>query len=579
VLLACFLLLVPGRAAALEVTATLDRQTAQVGEQVLLSVTVEGGLRSTPTPELPELGDAFEVYSGQRTSRNVSILNGKVSSTVTTEFVLVPRQVGTFTLGPIVVETKDETARTSPLHLTVTAATAPPSPSAKNPEERGSVEGSDELFVRATVDNGRPFVNQQVIYRVRLYSRVNFLENPQFSHPTTEGFWREDLPPRQPYVEVVNGKRYSVMEAAFALFPTTPGPLTVGEATLDCNVQDTRRRRDPLSFFGGSLFDGKRVVLRSEPVQLDVRPLPPGAPPGFQGVVGEFQLRATVDKTRVPQNEPVTLTLEVSGEGNLRSVGEIPKPVLTDFRTYPSGSERKPYRNADRVGGALTEQIVLVPLSAGEKKIPPAEMVIFSPRREEYATLRTSPLTIMVEPGTGAPLMTGGGRGDIEVVGRDIRFLETEVPDFVAVGASFPRARLWIFLLPLPLLGYVGLWVRERQHRRLGADVALRRRRGAGRAARDLLRNSRGKDVQSQVAGAGEALRVYLADRYNLPRAGLTADLVAPFLVEEGMEPEAVLRYLEYGDAARFAPGALASGSGDPIGEVERVISNLEKRG
>jgi len=572
------LLLLATPASALEVTATLDRDTAQVGEQVLLSVTVEGGFTSIPSPKLPDFGEDFEVYDANRTSRNVSIINGKVANSLTTTFVIVPRKEGTFTLGPVVVETKSETVRSDPIRLTVTAAGTPPAPAPQSSEERGSVQGSDEIFVRATVDNGRPYVNQQVTYRVRLYSRVDFLQSPQFSAPTTQGFWREDLPARQPYVEVVNGKRYTVLEAAFALFPTAPGPLTVGQATLDCTVRDTRRRQDPFSFFGGSLLDGRRVVLKSEPVKLDVRPLPPGAPPGFSGAVGEFQLRAGVDKIQVPQNESVTLTLKLSGKGNLRSLGEIPKPSLPDFRTYPSGTEQTPSQSSGQVGGTLTEQIVLVPLSAGTKTIPSVELPVFSPRKGAYEVLRTDPIPLTVTAGSGTPQPTAGGRReDIQLVGRDIRFLELTVPEFVRVGSPFAGARVWMLLLPLPVISYGLLWLWERQRRRLGADVALRRRRGAARAARRMLKGGRDGSRGEQAARASEALRVYLADRFNLPRAGLTPEQVSPLLAERGLDPGPVLQFLEEGDAARFAPGASATGDSDPLAEVERMISGLEK--
>jgi hypothetical protein len=332
-------------------------------------------------PKLPELED-FDVYSAG-TSRNFSLINGRMSYTMSIRYVLIPKKEGTFTIGAVEVEVGDTIYRTDPLTLIVSKAPPPPTPPPLSPDETGSTAGSESLFARATVDNPSPFQYEQVTYRVRLYTRVNVLDAPAYSPPTTQGFWREDLPPADPYIETVDGKKYRVMEVALALFPTAPGKLTIGESVLEVRVQDPRRRRDPFSVFGGSLLDGKRVVLRTDPVVLDVKPLP-AAPPGFAGAVGEFDLEVSVDRTEVSQNDPLTLTMEFSGEGHLQTVPEIELPPLPQFRSYPSRSDQETSRKGMRLGGSLTKEFVLVPLSAGELEIPPIEVTVFSPREGRY---------------------------------------------------------------------------------------------------------------------------------------------------------------------------------------------------
>ena len=95
--------------------------------------------------------------------------------------------------------------------------------------------------------------------------------------------------------------------------------------------------------------------------------------------MGEYSLTASVDKTTVAQNEPVTLTVKVSGEGNLRTLGDIELPKLPDFRTYPSQSNEETTRGGMRIGGTVTRQFVLVPLSAGTKEVPALRVATFSP--------------------------------------------------------------------------------------------------------------------------------------------------------------------------------------------------------
>jgi hypothetical protein len=439
----------------------------------------------------------------------------------------------------------------------------------------GETAGSEAIFVRAIVDNPNPYLYEQVTYRVRLYTLLRLLDNPGYTEPATQGFWRENLPPPEPSVEVVDGKRYTVLEVAVALFPTTPGDLSIGEAVLKCTVRDPgSRRRDPFSLFGGSLLDGKPVTLRTKPMTVTVESLPPDPPPGYTGTVGEYRLEVRADRTEVPQGEPITLTVELTGTGHLRTVGEVDLPDLPNFRSYPSQADQEITRRGSRIGGRVTKQFVLVPLTAGEHTIPPVELVTFSPREGRYVTLRSAPLTIHAAP---ASVSGPASRGDIELLGRDIRFIETDVPEFRPLGTEWSRARQWLLLLPAPAVAYGALWLWERRRRRLGADAVRRRRQGAASAARSVLKGAKGVAAIEQAVMAGQALRVYLADRYDLPRAGLTPDRIERHVAAEGIEPRPILAFLDACDAARYAPGGREEEGQDWIHEARGWIERLER--
>ncbi len=347
--------------------------------------------------------------------------------------MLIPKREGTFTIGPIEIRTKSETVRARPVTLTVTKAGATPPPAAANkPGESGSSEGSPELFVRATVDKTHPYVNEQVTYRVRLYLGANLLEGPSFTPPTTQGFWKEDLPHHDPYSERVNGRLYRVLEVDLAVFPTAPGKLTVGSSTFDCNVEAPVTNNDPFALFGRGFMDGRRVQLKSDPVDLEVKPLPPGAPAGFSGMVGDYHVEARVDRNRVAQNEPVNLTVVVQGTGNLNSVGDVTLPPLPEFRSYPSEKSSSTNQQGMVLGGKVSRQFVLVPMSAGEKEIPSITMVAFSPRTGTYQTLSTEPIPITVTAGAAG---AAGGAGSRRAPGATSRWWAT------TSGSSRPRCR------------------------------------------------------------------------------------------------------------------------------------------
>ena len=159
-------------------------------------------------------------------------------------------------------------------------------------------------------------------------------------------------------------------------------------------------------------------------------------------------------------------------------------------------------------------------------------------------------------------------------MGRDILFIETDLPAFVREGKDWENMLALLAFLPVPVFGFAGFWFWERRHRRLGSDVALRRRLRAAREARAVLKRAgQASDTGSHAAGAGEALRTYLADRYNLPRAGLTPENVAAHLRADGVDPDPIQAFLDRSDAARFAPGAV---NGDADNWLESARSRID---
>ena len=112
---------------AADVSASLDRTAAQVGDNVVLTVVANGAVKSVPDVTLTSLEGDFDVYSvGQST--NVSFINGQMTTQTSRQFVLIPKHAGKFTIGPLSVRLGNDTMQTQPLPLTVTTGPPPPSP-------------------------------------------------------------------------------------------------------------------------------------------------------------------------------------------------------------------------------------------------------------------------------------------------------------------------------------------------------------------------------------------------------------------------------------------------------------------
>src|SRR5262245_36732142 len=135
-----FLLILFGRTTpmwAASFTATIDRDTITLGENVTLSLTFEDGSpKDVPTP--PAITNLQINYAGP--SSQFSVINGQVSSTVTHVFTVTPRQVGDYAIPSLTAEVGSQKLTTQPIKLKVL------SPSAPSPEAVNS--GSQPAFLK-----------------------------------------------------------------------------------------------------------------------------------------------------------------------------------------------------------------------------------------------------------------------------------------------------------------------------------------------------------------------------------------------------------------------------------------------
>lgn len=146
----------------------------------------------------------------------------------------------------------------------------------------------------------------------------------------------------------------------------------------------------------------EQVSVSSDQPVIEVRPLPPGAPAGFGGAVGQFKLESRVVPERAAVGEPVTWTLELTGTGNWPDLGGLPaRTVSQDFQVVQPKAKRL---NAEGklFDATLTEDVVLVPTKVGEYALGPVSFSYFDPQAGAYRTI-TAPRTTLAIAGASVP--------------------------------------------------------------------------------------------------------------------------------------------------------------------------------
>jgi hypothetical protein len=553
----------------ISIEVALSRDEIGLDEQATLQVAISGNSQNLPEPDIPNMPN-FEVYSQGRSS-NISIVNGQMSATVTYRYLLVPQQAGTFPISNIGVLYNRKRYKANSVTLTVlNKGTATP-PKLEQKAEDGSSPGqTKDYFLEADVDNKNPYVNEQVTFTLRFFIGVQYYGSPELTEPVTTGFWTEVLGNKAPYYQKVKNRTYKVIERKYALFPTQTGELTIGRATIRTTVAARGRNyRDPFSAFGDFFGRGQEVSSRSDPVKIDVRPIPDqGRPKEFSGTIGRFSISAKADKRQVEVNQPVSVEFQISGTGNVKSVAEPKMPEMPEFRIYRESSNENLTKLQDKIGGTKTFREVFIPREPGEFQIPPVDFTYFDPKAERYRKISTDPITVYVTKPEGyvaSPDMPYA-RPDVTIgsEAKDIRYIKTTFGGVQRRGNILLTSPLYVIVNGLPVLLLAGMILVRQRREKLLANRGLARSRAAARMARKRLAHAKSL-AKPESAGAffseiQAAVTSYIADKLNISPNGLTVEMIGNHLTDRGADESLVdetTSLLQQADFARFAPASL----------------------
>lgn len=577
----------PAFAQAPSFTAAVDRNRITLDDTLAYeaTLTVQDG---RPEGYQPPDFRGFRVIAqqpSQSTQMRLSPQGSSVQTVLTWHYELQPLQKGTIAIAPARVRIGGREIATSRISVMVGERIAPPP--ALGPQSTALPRS----FIRAVVDKQRVFAGEQVTAGWYLYV-TDPPDKYQTTHvPSTDGFWSEELP----VPTIRNG--LALTEETYAghtwrtaplfrraLFPLKAGTLTIG--SLDA---ETAR----LDLFGMS---ARTARLRSDPVTVEVLPLPAAdQPAGFDpAAVGRYTLVARVDRPTVTVGEPVTLTLEIRGRGNLRNVRPPKPPAIDGWKRYEPRSRDSLEPDADGVVmGTKTVEILLVAERPGQATIPPLALPYFDPEARSYETASSQPIVIEAKPGGGpaapagpAGVAAAGSAAAVDnVIPVEIRPIRTSSLRR-DVGATIYRTRWFAGLLAAPPLAFGLVVAAGSLRRQFAADTAGARRRRARRQARRRLlsaeEHSASGHVEPFLVEIDRVLREALAARLGRSVAGLRLDELRALLAERGFIPDLADRVvveIEACDRARFAPGAVEAGAmaatldraGDLILALERA--------
>ncbi len=630
---ALFLLAACGNAEAQNVVFSANANASKIGvaDQLQVTYTIQDvdGLQSLN----PNFKD-FKVLGGpfQSQSTNMQVVGNRMiqSSSISLTFILQAKHTGAIVIPPA---TAKDAAGHSFQSNTLPVEVVSGSLAARQPQRQASPFGNDpfggadpfaaaqpgrrsapqqiqeapkvnigkDIFIKVDVDKKSVHLGEQVTALYKLYARIP-MQVAISKLPSLNGFWTQDFDlPKQPkpVEEIVDGKRYQVFVLKkSALFPQQSGTLTLDAAEADGNarvvtqVQRNNPFDDPFfkQAFGGSLmmsdpffndpfgdvaYENVPVHLKSTPVTISVTDLPEkDKPAGFTGAVGSFVLSSKMDKTTLSTDDVATLTLKISGSGNLKLFDAPRLSLPNGLDVYEPGILDTITGRSTTISGDKVVTYTIAPRKSGDYVLPPVSLSWYDPKSNSYKTAATAALRLHVSPGKGILTAAAGkaAGGDIY----DGLNLHAARPLILSPG-------YWA-MYSLPLLAFVGMVVYRRRKDEEAAHADEFRTRKAGNVAQKrlaaagiMLQKGASRGFYDELS---KAIWLYLSDKLGIPISALGKASAGQAMAQRGvpepirLQTEALLNECEL---ALYAPVGGSQQMQQSFSEAASVINGLER--
>lgn len=569
--------------------------TVVVGNQFRLTYSVNSSNDVKNFRAASISGFRYLAGPSQSTSRQVSVVNGKMTSnnTIKYTYVLMAEKEGTFEIPAATVEVDGKVYKSNTVSVKVLAAGKAASTSeGSDAGSTGSISGKD-LFLRTIVNKARVHQQEYLIATIKLYTRLDVRGFENAKLPTYKGFlsYEIDLPQQLQYgIETVNGINYRTATLKQTiLFPQRAGNIEIEQAELDCiiRLRNNNRSNDPFADFFNTYQD-VRYMVKADKKTIKVDPFSAGTPSGFSYLSGEFSMRSSVDKTEVTANDPVTLKITISGKGNLKMIKTPEINFPGDFETYDAKVSNNIKNTQEGLVGSKTFEFLVIPRFAGEFTIPSYTFSYFDLGSKSYKSLTTPPYKINVAKGTQdenkGVVTTFANKENVKFLGKDIRFIHTKPTRLKVQGEFlFGSRAFWLSYL-IPILLYFIILFLLRKQRKERANVVGQKRKKANPMARKKLKQAqqllKKGDREAFYDETLRALWGYVADKLSINVAELNKENVQQMLLNRKVNEEsikALLQLLDKCEFARYAP----SKESDELETVYKssidLISRLER--
>lgn len=523
-------------------SAAFEPQSTRIGRPVEYRVTITEAFSNRTPPIPPAVAGLTLQYVGQ--SASVQFLNGRATQTTTFRFSATATREGELTVPGFATA-----AGVRVPGATLNVVAPQPGEAAYQP-------------VKAVIDLPKRdfFLGETILARLIVMDTPD--ETPQFvaNVGKTSGtvVFRPEMRTRREQF-TWEGKTGSGL-----VMPLQITPIVEGESELNCEVSVHAQKLDPVGRRSG--FAGQQTIM-TQPVSLRVLALPrAGRPAGFTGGIGRFTLATPkLSATEIEAGEPLTLTLTLSGEGNVEGVTAPEFTETTGWQAYKPTSDFQRGDDVTQPGGTKIFTYTIVARREGLRATPPLPLSYFDPVKREFVDITVPPIPVVVKASTVATSADPAPKVAATPTEETPREREPamtgleEKPGRWLASASPVLWKPWFLALQAaPPVVLLLLWAWRKRQEYLAAHPEFIIRRRAHKAARRAMAQARaaarrGNAPEFLRAGVG-ALCEAAAPLDSVRAGSLTRGEVLHALRDDERAALAARTIFDHAEAAAYTP-------------------------
>ena len=548
----------------------------QIQSSEYIKYTIETNKKvNVNTPELSDFSIVQGPYSSS--SSSVSIVNGKIdrSETYTITYLLAPNKSGELVIPPSSADFDGKEYETQPIQISVGKSTT------NNKANRSSTTNSknSNLFAKINLSKSTALMGENILVTYKIYTRYSRMQIIDYDFPMTNGFWTEEIkagangwPQKQ---EVINGMPYNVITLKKEIIsPQKTGSLIIPPIEIKALLNQ--------DFFNR----GYEKTFKSNSVKIKVKPFPKGAPSSFSDQVGkQYKLKVNYSTNILKVDDPLDVTIEVSGNGNLKQLKLPSVKYPSDFEIFPEENNEKIKVSSNGISGKKIKQQLLIPRHHGEFEIPEIQFTYFDLNTKSYKTLKHPAFTLNVEKsdGTTAALsnIRMNNQEDVVLLNENIRHIHSNSQFSRYNELLFGTSKFYI-LLSSPLLGFL-LLLLFLNYRSKNEDPSLQAKKKAKKDleknienAQELLSSNKTDEFYQKIYGAWIE---YLSIKFDLTIASLNKQTIENTLEKFAIPNDIIsilTKILEECELAQYAPIPTENAQKTLL-ESKTVINDIEE--
>lgn len=566
-------------------------QSVAMGERFQIVFSLEDA--SGSDFRAPSMSDFDVLYGPAVTSSSmVQYNNGKRSKSQSTSYTytLIPKKEGTFEVGSASIRSQGKQLTTQAFKIKVLPPNTPSQGTGGSSNQTNGTGqiSSNSIFYRTIVNKTKVYEQEAIAVTFKLYIDPNIgvqqledLKMPEFNGFISQTV--EDGNEAQLVLENYNGRNYrTAVIQRMILFPQRNGRLQLPAGMIQVALAlPPEPDEDP--FFARPIIVSRKIY--SQPVNIDVTPLPAeDKPDSFNGAVGQFSMKVNLSSQKPKTNESMTVTVDITGEGNLKLLSSPELKFPDTFEVYDPKVENKIEVTAGGVRGSRTIEYYAVPRQTGEYTLPEFEFSFFDPVSKSYKTLKSRSVSLSVSKGKDGVSMVSStaNKEDIKLLSQDISYLKKETGVKRLVGYDFTFGLFHWLLYAIGILIAAIVFVPLKRMTRLQSNETALKHRRANNVAKRRLREANtfrlAGDKESFNTALLRALWGFLGDKFKMSLSELNRSNIEIVLSRKGATSELIediLKVIDQAEYEKYAPSSDLSAMDKLYADAEKIIERI----